>query len=126
MFSFFGALAGEGIYLLSSGSNPNAKFLLFNYRQLTAACITLFAISTLYGVWQLNKEYIPVKHMETVMVQQNIDSWVVGGDDQPIRISQELTDRAVADCIVATGKKPDLVVWSESKESISILNKLPS
>lgn len=114
LFSFFGALAGEGIYLLSSGSNPNAKLLLFNYRQLTAACITLFAISTLYGVWQLNKEYIPVKHMETVMVQQNIDSWVVGGDDQPIRISQELTDRAVEDCIAATGKKPDLVVWSES------------
>lgn len=52
--------------------------------------------------------------METVMVQQNIDSWVVGRDDLPIRISQELTDAAVEDCVAATGEKPDLVVWSES------------
>lgn len=114
LFSFFGALVGEGIYLLPSESNPSAKSLFFNYRQLTAACITLFAIAILYGAWQLNKDYTPVEYMETVMVQQNIDSWVVGGDDQPIMISQELTDSAVEDCITATGEKPDLVVWSES------------
>lgn len=114
LFSFFGALVGEGIYLLFSSSNPNIKSLFFNYRQLTAACITLFAISVLYGAWQLNKEYVPVKHMETVMVQQNIDSWVVGSDEQPIRISQDLTDNAIENCITTTGEKPDLVVWSES------------
>ncbi|MEE0133619.1 MAG: apolipoprotein N-acyltransferase [Treponema sp.] len=114
LFSLFGALVGEGIYLLSSSITQNNRIVFFQYRQLTACCLLLFAVSVGYGAWQLNKELVPVKHMETVMVQQNIDSWVVGRDDQPIQISQELTDAAVEDCIEATGAKPDVVVWSES------------
>ncbi|MBO7175038.1 MAG: apolipoprotein N-acyltransferase [Spirochaetaceae bacterium] len=114
LFSLFGALVGEGIYLLSSSITQNNRIVFFQYRQLTACCLLLFAVSVGYGAWQLNKELVPVKHMETVMVQQNIDSWVVGRDDQPIQISQELTDAAVEDCVEATGAKPDVVVWSES------------
>lgn len=114
LFSLFGALVGEGIYLLSSSITQNNRIVFFQYRQLTACCLLLFAVSVGYGTWQLNKELVPLKHMETVMVQQNIDSWVVGRDDQPIQISQELTDAAVEDCVEATGAKPDVVVWSES------------
>lgn len=114
LFSLFGSLVGEGIYLLSSSITQNNRIVFFQYRQLTACCLLLFAVSVGYGAWQLNKELVPVKHMETVMVQQNIDSWVVGRDDQPIQISQELTDAAVEDCVEATGAKPDVVVWSES------------
>lgn len=119
LFSLFGALVAEGIYLLSSSVARNNKTLFFQYRQLTACCMALFAISMVYGAWQLNKELVPVKQMETVMVQQNIDSWVVGSDQQPIQISQDLTDAAVEDCVEATGAKPDLVVWSESVLSYS-------
>ena len=114
LFSLFGALVGEGICLLSSSITKNNSTQFFQYRQLTACCMAFFVLSVVYGAWQLNKELVPVKHMETVMVQQNIDSWVVGRDDLPIRISQELTDAAVEDCVAVTGEKPDLVVWSES------------
>ncbi len=119
LLSLFGALVGEGIYLLSSAVARNNHNLFFQYRQLTACCMALFAVSVLYGAWQLNKELVPVKRMETVMVQQNIDSWVVGKDDLPIQISQDLTDAAVEECVEATGEKPDLVVWSESVLSYS-------
>lgn len=118
LFSLFASLVGEGLYLLGLGAQQN-KTQLFFYKQVTACCITLFALSVLYGAWQLNKDWVPVKQMETIMVQQNIDSWVVGGDEQPIKISQELTDKAISDCIDETGAKPDLVVWSESVLSYS-------
>lgn len=119
LFSLFGALVAEGIYLLSSSGTGNNSRQFFQYRQLSACCMAFFVISVAYGAWQLNKELVPVKQMETVMVQQNIDSWVVGKDDLPIQISQDLTDTAVEDCVEATGAKPDLVVWSESVLSYS-------
>lgn len=118
LFSLFSAIIGEGLYLFSLSSQINKRDFFF-YKQITAACIALFTISILYGVWQLNRDWTPIKHMETIMVQQNIDSWVVGGDEQPIEISQELTDSAMVDCIAITGKKPDLITWSESVLSYS-------
>lgn len=124
LFSLFAALMGEGLYLLASSTGLNrrdgfvplsaTRTAFHSYRQLTAAWMALIALTVLYGGWQLSKDWIPVKHMETVMVQQNIDSWVVGGDTLPIQISQDLTDAAVEECRAATGDKPDLVVWSES------------
>lgn len=124
LFSLFAALVGEGLYLLPSsaglgrrnGFTPLAatRTAFRSYRQLTATWMTLIALTVLYGGWQLGRDWVPVKQMETVMVQQNIDSWVVGGDTLPIQISQDLTDAAVEECLAATGDKPDLVVWSES------------
>lgn len=124
IFSLFAALVGEGLYLLPSstglsrmkGLEPMAgtRTAFHSYRQLTATWMALIVLTVLYGGWQLGRDWIPVKHMETVMVQQNIDSWVVGGDTLPIQISQDLTDAAVEECLAATGDKPDLVVWSES------------
>lgn len=114
LFSLFAALVGEGIHLLPSVAAASDPILLFKYRQLTACCMALLAVSVLYSWWQLHRELVPEKYMETVMVQQNLDPWAAGSDAIPIRTSQDLTDEAVEACIAATGEKPDLVVWSES------------
>ncbi len=112
LFSLFSALLGEALYLW--GTNMAGRDDILRCRQAAACCAALFTATILYGIWQLSREWVPIKRMETVMVQQNIDSWVVGGDTLPIQISQGLTDVAVEECLAATGGKPDLVVWSES------------
>ncbi len=117
LFSLFAACIGEGILLLREipAAYPEQKTFRFKeYVCSSACCIALFSAAALYGIYQLTQIREPVKYMDTVLVQQNIDSWNGGSDSEAVSVSAALTTEAVADCRTATGAQPDLIVWSES------------
>jgi len=70
----------------------------------------LFLAACVYGLVALSASDVPETTLDVVMVQQNGDSWEEGGVRKTMLASQALTRKGIA----AGGKKPDLVVWSES------------
>jgi len=71
----------------------------------------VFALSLGYGFYRLSEVTEPITTFDVVVVQQNGDSWDDEGLRKALVVSQRLTREAIAK---AGGKKPDLVVWSES------------
>ncbi|MBR5866884.1 MAG: apolipoprotein N-acyltransferase, partial [Spirochaetaceae bacterium] len=113
LLSLFSAVIGEGIALIPSAHPGNRKNCFYAYKYCGAFCIVLFCLTGVYGALEYTKERTPVKNMDTVLVQQNIDSWLTT-DKNVIDISTKLTKAGVDKCISETGSKPDLVVWSEA------------
>ncbi|HNY20555.1 MAG TPA: apolipoprotein N-acyltransferase [Treponemataceae bacterium] len=73
--------------------------------------VFIFALSLGYGFFRLSEVTEPTTTFDVVVVQQNGDSWDDEGLKKALIVSQRLTRKAIAE---AGGKKPDLVVWSES------------
>ena len=73
------------------------------------ACLTLAVLC--YGSYQMAKERTPVKYMNTVMVQQNLDTYN-SNENEGIRISQNLTEDGIKE-LKNQDLSTDLVVWSE-------------
>ncbi|MCR5172632.1 MAG: apolipoprotein N-acyltransferase [Treponema sp.] len=73
------------------------------------ACLTLAILC--YGTYQTAKERTPVKYMNTVMVQQNLDTYN-SNENEGIRISQHLTEEGIKE-LKNQDLSTDLVVWSE-------------
>jgi apolipoprotein N-acyltransferase len=71
----------------------------------------VFALTLGYGFFRLSEITEPTTTFDVVIVQQNGDSWDDEGLKKALIVSQRLTRQAIAE---AGGKKPDLVVWSES------------
>ncbi len=110
LFILFSSVIAEGYILLDSARSRSSNNTNRSYAMTAVFCISLFALSAVYGVYEYSKVREPVKIMDTVLVQQNTDDWIDNGSDENgILISQELTTKAISD----KEKKPDIVLWSE-------------
>lgn len=72
----------------------------------------LFGISCVYGAHTLSRLPPSETSFTAAIIQQNSDPW--GDDGDTLKRLQDLTRAAVADAENATGKKPDVILWSES------------
>ncbi len=109
LFILFSAVIAEGFILVNTAQCRTSNNANRSYAMTAAFCISMFALSAVYGVYQYSKEREPVKTMETVVVQQNTDDWIDGTDENGILTSQKLTAQAIE----KEGKKPDIALWSE-------------
>ena len=110
LFSLFASVVAEGFILMSDYKNVK----ITGYKYTAAFCITLFVISFVYGFFAYNKERLPIKTFDAVLVQQNSDSWLDGNGTRTIEKAQKLTKNAVSDFYDKTGEKPDIVLWNEA------------
>ncbi|WP_029410428.1 apolipoprotein N-acyltransferase [Treponema pedis] len=76
-----------------------------------AGLVFLFNI---YGIIVLNKNIMPLKTLNTVIVQQNGDPWDMSNFEEYLRTSQNLTKEAVS----KAPKQTNLVIWSENSLAI--------
>lgn len=102
----------------AGGANSLAGNAVSSYKNVAAAWILIFAVSSVYGVWQCAKPRIPVKKLNAVMVQQNFDPWQAAIDTETI-LSSEKMSREQIDVFKQRDEKADLVVWSEGVLSMS-------
>jgi len=109
LFVLFSSVIAEGYISLDRAIHRTSNNANKSYAMTAAFCISLFVLSTIYGVYQFTKTRDPVKYMDTVIVQQNTDDWIDGTDKNGILISQDLTTKAISD----NENKPDIVLWSE-------------
>ncbi len=120
LFALFSAVIAEGLrcsfYVLDKGINlsiknrSNKQISAHPYAYVALFCIALFTCTIIQGISQYTKERIPIKHVNTIMVQTNTDSWLTFNDKEAIQVGQELTSKAIEDY----GKNPDIVIWSEA------------
>ena len=115
LFSLFSAVVGEGLYLLCEKNNAPVS----GYANTAAMCITLFLAVTLYGTAEYFEPRVPVKTIDTVIVQQNADSWT-SNPKETLMKSIHLTQDAIDEADIA----PDLVLWSETSLSYSMPDSL--
>lgn len=73
-------------------------------------CLTLFACTVFFGIYEYTKERIPIKTVKTILVQPNTDSWLTLNDANAIAVGQRLTEEA----LIEYEKQPDIVLWSEA------------
>ena len=112
IFSLFSAFCGEGILLLSTiRYSQSGRSVAGTYRQEGVFVLAIFCCTALYGIAEYFMPRNPVKQMNTVIVQQNIDPWA-GGESTSLSISMRLTEQKVNE-LLDDGEKPDLVLWSE-------------
>jgi apolipoprotein N-acyltransferase len=93
--------------------SPSWSSFSANLRSMKAPIVFtafIFALATGFGLWRLASPPKPETTLNVVLVQQNGDPWVDGGLSRNLLVSQKLTREAIA----KSGKKADLVVWSES------------
>ena len=106
------------------------KKSLFENKNLIFSSLSIFILVESYGIFQYSKERIPTKTMNTILIQQNIDSWKPNQDEKAILDSQKLTEDGINE-LKKQGKRPHLVVWSESvlqipfPQSIRIYKTIP-
>ena len=118
VFAGFNALVAEqivpalqstrsaGCGLCESGPRPVGEVL----PQLLWLCL-LVALMLGYGVVRLRTPIAQVGTVRMVLVQQNIDAWQRGREQDALRRAQALSRQAVDD---AGNTAVDLVVWSET------------
>lgn len=80
------------------------------FSRTAAFTAALVILATAYGAFRIATFPAPRDSLDVVMVQQNADSWDDNAARQAILDSESLT----MDAVLEAGKKPDLVVWSES------------
>ena len=116
LFACCSALTAETLLLLPCCRTQRRSLAVLaarcaQLRNCTAAWLCLIAAAAAYGAYHLTKDRTPVKYIDAVIVQHNVDSWNETGDDGSLAIltSQRLTEQALA-------KQPqaDLIIWSES------------
>ncbi len=118
MFSAVSAFAAEFLYqrkpeteTFSSGSGTGKKEmfpgLLLLFFLFTAGCG--------YGLYTIHTLPAPETSFTASVIQQNSDPWGNdGGVAKSLTDIQNLTRKAVAELKKTTGRKPDIVLWSES------------
>lgn len=114
LFVFFSSCLGEGSLILGKIQNSEAKRELFiSLRNTFLCCVSFFLLSSIYGAYQILKERLPEKTMNTVLVQQNNDSWS-RNQKVNIQISEFLSDEGIQELQDNYNEDADLVVWSEA------------
>lgn len=114
LFSLFSALVAEGILLIPSAKTEENCAAASLYAKTAIFIFLIFGANICYGIFQYTKVRQPVKFVKTVLVQQNADSWVTGGEDDSVTISQKLSRQGIDQSIAQFGQKPDLICWSEA------------
>ncbi len=113
LLALFSAVIAEGLLLYPTYAKKttyNKNAYTSTYIQVASFCMTLLLITGIYGAYQYTKTRNPIKIIQTVLVQQNTDSWELGSDETSIKKSVQLTAQAIH----SSDTKPDLVVWPES------------
>ncbi len=110
LFTLFNAVIAEGIFNGFHIIQQKRGKSIHSYTWTAAFCIALFLCTIVQGIIQCNKDRIPTKTIETIIVQTNTDSWLTFNDEEAILIGEELTCLAINDY----NKKPDVVIWSEA------------
>lgn len=87
--------------------SPRLRWL--RVRQVGVVAL-LFAAALVYGWLRLATPIPTPESIDMVLVQQNTDSWAVGGHERALRTAQQLTREGIA----AKEASPDLVAWSET------------
>lgn len=85
-------------------------FSLSTFSRSAVFTAALLVLATAYGAIRLATFPSPSGSLDVVMVQQNADSW----DDNAARAAILDSEKLTMDAIQTSGKKPDLVIWSES------------
>ena len=112
LFATVSALIGEGLNLLDRlphSQDPSSYGR--SYIQCVKFAAVLFICAGVYGIFSLVQVRTPIKKLNAVIVQQNIDPWE-GGDKASIAVSKELTEQQI-NMMREAGQEPDLVLWSE-------------
>lgn len=113
LLALFSAVLGEGAILLGETFCPESgKNVFASYRRSCRAALALLVLSFCYGIFRLSEERLPVKMMNTVLVQQNRNP-NRHDEEQNILLAERLTQEKL-DEISAGGEVCDLVVWSEA------------
>ena len=110
LFCMTSALTGEGIRLLGQKTQPSVQSVR-GYVNVAKGLCLLFSLTVGYGCVQYLIPRTEEKNIQTVLVQQNCDTWVTG-EREAVRVSKELTENTLVD-MRNNGIEPDLVLWSE-------------
>ena len=112
IFALFSSVTAQGIILIQERNKIiNLKECVFSYMLASKTFFILLGLTLVYGVFQYTRPRFPVKQVNTVMVQQNMDTYRTNELDA-IKISQLLTDEGIKE-FSSKKQKTDLVVWSE-------------
>ena len=112
LWALANALIGEGVLVLDKLPRAqNRRLMASSYAQAGKMVAAVAAACAVYGLVSYFMPRTPVKHLNTVIVQQNIDPWEVS-ESSSIEISKHLTENQVSG-LKEAGKKADLVLWSE-------------
>ncbi len=76
----------------------------------TAVLAVCLAMALVYGAYALSRPLEVSTQIDALLVQHNEDPWASGRPDEAIMQAQRLTLEAIE----ARGKRPDIVVWSET------------
>jgi len=90
---------------------PTAATARFHAPSAAGFVAVLLALMAGFGFASLGTEYPKIAELDTVLVQQDTDSWAVGAEERGMQRAQELT-RAALEAEAASS--PALVVWSET------------
>jgi apolipoprotein N-acyltransferase len=113
LFALFSSVCAEGLLLASKlYASPAPRRAFISFRNCAQTCIILITCAFIYGGVQYAIPRKPEKILNTVMVQQNYNPWNSDTDDDTILLSEHLTEDKI-DSFLNSGRKPDVVVWSE-------------
>ena len=111
MVILFNAIAAQCI-LLYYGNQQLEKSKYKDTVQIAKCFGVLLLLLLIHGIYQYDKPRKPVKELTAITVQQNSDPWKAESDKNSILTSQKLTQEKINE-LAMTGRKADLVVWSE-------------
>ena len=99
------------IYYFSADKQlkQNTRTDLFITFKITSIFVALILV---YGFFQYTKERIPTKTINTIIVQQNNDSWNERNDKQNVLVNEILTQEAY-EKMQNAGETPQLILWCE-------------
>ncbi|MBN2811391.1 MAG: apolipoprotein N-acyltransferase [Spirochaetales bacterium] len=110
LMALFSAVFAECVFSVASGSIRNDLKRSAPLFKTLAFSAFLWGAALCFGSYRLVAPRSPSGTLAVTLVQQNADSWADGGAKKAMETSQRLTGESIA----AAGKKPDLIVWSES------------
>lgn len=96
--------------ILEQHSKSRIRFSL----ACNAKCLALaLALVSCYGIFRLAQKNEPVKTLNAVLVQQNMDPWASSDDTESLKTSIALSEQGIS-AFQKKGEIVDLVVWSEA------------
>lgn len=131
LMALVSAILAEAATAVATGTRPIRRSADVTASAIfRPACVAagLVAAACLYGAIRLATLPESASSLDAVIVQQNADPWEDGGVPVTVLSAERLTEKAIA----ASGKKPDLVIWSESvlswppyRENTSYYRRVP-
>ncbi|QOS39826.1 apolipoprotein N-acyltransferase [Treponema rectale] len=112
LFSLTNAAAAEAVQLfLRKRNSEHFSSSLRQLKSLIKLPAFLFLLCLVYGTWNYLFPGNPVKHVNTVIVQQNRDPWETD-ESETLKVTMNLTSQALEN-LNDRNLEADLVLWSE-------------